>query len=280
MNCVLETSAQESDCNIVENFFGVYLLYCMNPKYKGRTYIGYTVNPNRRINQHNKGQKSGGARKTSNRGPWEMVLIVHGFPNDISALRFEWAWQNPKKSRRLRNLKRKTSKENQYEYCLRILLEMLRIGPWNRLPLTIRWLVLEFEKEFLADRCPPMHMPIAYGSVVTKKVTREESSDKSQTDHIKNNNCNLCYQTVKDQGMKCLKPDCESVFHIICLSKHFCECEGNNEQIIPISGNCPMCDTFLLWGDLVQNKVVFSKRFSLNDSCLEENIFYNQEIQN
>lgn len=26
---------------------------------------------------------------------------------------------------------------------------MLRIGPWNRLPLTIRWLAVEFQREFL-----------------------------------------------------------------------------------------------------------------------------------
>lgn len=58
------------EAEVVEHFFGVYLLYSMNEKYKGRTYIGYTVNPNRRLKQHNGGIKFGGAYRTNKRGPW------------------------------------------------------------------------------------------------------------------------------------------------------------------------------------------------------------------
>ena len=41
-----------------ENFYGVYLLVSQSPnsRFKGRTYVGFTVDPIRRLKQHNGGK--------------------------------------------------------------------------------------------------------------------------------------------------------------------------------------------------------------------------------
>ncbi|KAK2498308.1 hypothetical protein MC885_001440 [Smutsia gigantea] len=142
-------------------FFGVYLLYCLNPRHRGRVYVGFTVNPARRVQQHNGGRKKGGACRTSGRGPWEMVLIVHGFPSSVAALRFEWAWQHPHASRRLAHVGPRLRAEAAFAFHLRVLAHMLCAPPWARLPLTLRWL----RADFCRDLCPPPppHVPLAFG---------------------------------------------------------------------------------------------------------------------
>ena len=235
---------------VVEDFYGVYLLYCTNPRFKGRTYIGYTVDPNRRISQHNRGSQFGGARRTSNKGPWEMVLIVHGFPNDISALRFEWAWQHPKISRRLNGLPGKKSREKTFDYCLRLLASMLRLGPWNRLPLTVRWLQPEYQVEFPLSLQPPLHMPLVFGPVKSKKV--RGGQPRPQLEAGQTESCNVCGLSVSQpERLSCLYPSCEAVSHVLCLAERFTE---DTEEVIPVLGLCPTCGKEELWGDLVRKR--------------------------
>jgi structure-specific endonuclease subunit SLX1 len=60
------------------------------------TYIGATVDVNRRLRQHN-GELAGGAHATGiqvARGEiWQRVCYVAGFPDWQAALQFEWRWK-------------------------------------------------------------------------------------------------------------------------------------------------------------------------------------------
>ncbi len=70
----------------------VYFIQSTN----GSTYIGATVNLDKRIRQHNKEIK-GGATATSlkvNGGEvWSYVCYVENFPSWNEALKFEWRWK-------------------------------------------------------------------------------------------------------------------------------------------------------------------------------------------
>lgn len=77
--------------SIADSFF-VYLLEASNKS----TYIGATVDLERRLRQHNK-EISGGAvatgKKVAKGETWRRHCYVSGFPSWQAALQFEWRWK-------------------------------------------------------------------------------------------------------------------------------------------------------------------------------------------
>ena len=71
----------------------VYLLVST----KGATYVGATVDLNRRLRQHNKEIKGGATAtgiKVSRGETWTRACHVSGFPNWQATLQFEWRWKH------------------------------------------------------------------------------------------------------------------------------------------------------------------------------------------
>ena len=69
--------------------YNCYLLESVNRKAKKKIYFGYTVNPERRLKQHN-GLLVGGAKHTKKNRPWRMLFYISGFDSEHSALQYEY----------------------------------------------------------------------------------------------------------------------------------------------------------------------------------------------
>lgn len=104
MNCNIDIND-----SIIENVENVenknskkYYCYILQQKDKPNplNYVGYTVNYNRRLRQHN-GIIKGGAFFTKNRGPWEFLVVMTSSSwNNIRAMQTEWLIKHPTRTRK------------------------------------------------------------------------------------------------------------------------------------------------------------------------------------
>lgn len=104
----------------------------------GSTYIGATVNLDKRIRQHNK-EITGGALATSikvSKGEiWSYVCYVENFPNWNEALKFEWRWKQIS-----RQLQKNNPKQNPREKRLEALDKLLALDrPTSKAMLYSDW---------------------------------------------------------------------------------------------------------------------------------------------
>lgn len=87
--------------------------YCLVST-EGNTYVGFSTNVDRRLRQHNC-EIQGGAKATKGKS-WKRICIVTGFPDQTSALQFEWKWKNI-----TRKIKGKSAVERRCQALLQLL---------------------------------------------------------------------------------------------------------------------------------------------------------------
>lgn len=246
----------------MKTFYGCYLLQSISKP--NQTYIGFTMDPSRRIRQHN-GEIAAGAIKTQKYRPWKMILCVWGLPNKIAALQFEFAWQNPALCRHVKE------HVSHLEFCkltwrgrqrvvhgvsknVQVLLQMLQASPYCRMPLQIH--IFDhgaFHETFprlQASELLPSHFSVSYGSFDDLERNCAELMMATQQP-VTGMRCSTCSEALKakDRILSCFS--CEKPFHVSCAAQAFIGISGL--QLMPDRpSSCPSCNVVIEWPTLIR----------------------------
>lgn len=236
-------------------------------------YVGSTPHPVRRLAQHN-GLSRGGAVRTSRESlrPWEMACIVSGFPSQVAALQFEWAWQNSHMTRHIpteqritearstkrvnartgRSRRRPTRPRLGLTEQLANLHLLLRVDSFRPWPLEVCFFCEDVHRVWRtwSER---VGASIREGVKVVLDAGPGTTGIKSLglgygplKPHLQKSlgiladktgvDCAVCNEAVDKNGnillAICPKDGCESVTHLTCLSDHFLAEETGNEGAV------------------------------------------------
>ncbi|KAI0032056.1 hypothetical protein K488DRAFT_50747 [Vararia minispora EC-137] len=276
------------DFHQIPNFYCCYLLKSVRTTRATATYIGSTPNPSRRIRQHN-GEISAGAWKTKHNRPWIMQMIVHGFPSKLAALQFEWAWQHPHVSRHLRDQDGKalfpgTNRPRMIKTLVKVVRTMVASFPYTTWPLHVKFFTEEAERLWNTLSGDPTIPPLPIGLTVraefegvdgkSGKVGSGRCGPVDVTDAVftsshlakheailasgRRLHCVVCkdaldtYQTKPLDSTLCPTPGCTATAHLACLGHHFLSLQPSSTGLVPRGGECPRCQSYILWGDIAR----------------------------
>ncbi|XVF05839.1 hypothetical protein REPUB_Repub05bG0207800 [Reevesia pubescens] len=228
LNLEVEGSNQEEEIRESENqnkgkhgkgFFACYLLTSLSPRHKGHTYIGFTVNPRRRIRQHN-GEIGSGAWRTKSRRPWEMVVCIHGFPTNVSALQFEWAWQHPQESVAVRQAAATFRSFSGVANKIKLAHTMLTLPAWQSLNITVNYFSTKYTNHSACCPSLPEQMKVQVCSMdeLPCYTEQDEFEYKDDCDNLDeydevNDACDTVQETYPDEVVNVSADNLHSSIH-------------------------------------------------------------------
>ncbi|PHH65648.1 hypothetical protein CDD81_1734 [Ophiocordyceps australis] len=269
---------------VVKPLPALYTVYVLRSTVRNASlYVGSTPNPPRRLKQHN-GETKGGARRTARRAlrPWQMMMLISGFPSSIAALKFEWALTHshlslhiPAESRLQMSPRRKKG----------IKAVVTNIGVLTGVSSFVRWpLNLHFFspdahaawedwKETTGDgHRPGLQITTDFDAPVDPKAAAKaargiyglplnykpikayvEKANEVVT-FERQGNCVHCDQELlSGQGLHamCPRDDCTAMGHLDCWSRHALS-DDKQDEVIPIGCSCPACGGEIRWADMVK----------------------------